>query len=179
LDNNATSGNTDTLDLYEDCDMQQHATITEATFIADADLKLTAKPRGRPIHKILVSFSAAYFAGAFITDLVYWRIPDVLWERFSIWLIVAGLILAGLAAIAYVIDLASGRQIGSPAWPRVVGYALAVLLSLMNAFVHSRDGYTAVVPTGLMLSGLVIVALLLTSWAGTALASRPRFGGLS
>jgi hypothetical protein len=36
--------------------MQQHATITEATFIADADLKLTAKPRGRPIHKILVSF---------------------------------------------------------------------------------------------------------------------------
>jgi hypothetical protein len=77
----------------------------------------------------------------------------VLWERFSIWLIVAGLILAGLAAIAYVIDLASGRQIDSPAWPRVVGYALAVLLSLMNAFVHSRDGYTAVVPTGLMLSG--------------------------
>jgi uncharacterized membrane protein len=155
----------------------KHATITETTFIGDANLRLTAKPRGRPIHKMLVSFSAAYFAGALVTDLVYWQIPDVLWERFSIWLIAAGLIMAGLAAVAYVIDLAGGRQIDTPAWPRVVGYALAVLLSLMNAFVHSRDGYTAVVPTGLMLSGLVIVALLLTAWVGMALANRPRVGG--
>jgi len=111
------------------------------------------------MHRILVSFSAAYFAGALVTDLVYWQIPDVLWERFSIWLIAAGLIMAGLATVAYAIDLASGRQIDRPAWPRAIGYAVAVLLALMNAFVHSRDGYTAVVPSGLMLSSLVIVVL--------------------
>src|SRR6266478_2010706 len=155
----------------------KHATITETTLIGDASLRLTTRPRGRPIHKMLVSFSAAYFAGALVTDLVYWQIPDVLWERFSIWLITAGLIVAGFAAIAYVIDLAAGRRIDKPAWPRVVGYVLAVLLSLMNAFVHSRDGYTAVVPTGLMLSGLVIVVLLLTARVGMALANRPRVGG--
>jgi len=155
----------------------KHATITEATFIGDTRLRSTAKPRGRPLHRILVSFSAAYFAGALVTDLVYWQTPDVLWERFSIWLIAAGLIMAGLATIAYVIDLAGGRQIDRPSWPRVVGYALAVLLSLINAFVHSRDGYTAVVPTGLMLSGLVVVVLLLTAWVGMALANRPRVGG--
>ena len=155
----------------------KHATITEATFIGDADLKSPAQPRGRPIHKILVSFSAAYFAGALVTDLAYWQMPDVLWERFSIWLITAGLIMAGVATIAYVIDLAGRRQIDRPTWPRVVGYGLAVLLSLINAFVHSRDGYTAVVPTGLMLSGLVIVVLLLTAWVGVALANRPRVGG--
>jgi uncharacterized membrane protein len=155
----------------------KHATITEATFIGDASLRSTAKPRGRPLHRILVSFSAAYFAGALVTDLVYWQTPDVLWERFSIWLVAAGLIMAGLATIAYVIDLAGGRQIDRPSWPRVVGYALAVLLSLINAFVHSRDGYTAVVPTGLMLSGLVVVVLLLTAWVGMALANRPRVGG--
>jgi uncharacterized membrane protein len=156
----------------------KHATITETTLIGDANLRLTARPRGRPIHKMLVSFSAAYFAGALVTDLAYWQIPDVLWERFSIWLIVAGLIMAGFAAIAYVIDLAGGRRIDRPAWPRVIGYALAVLLSLVNAFVHSRDGYTAVVPTGLMLSGLVIVVLLLTAWIGRALlANRYRVGG--
>ena len=155
----------------------QQATITEATFSGDADLSSIAEARGRPLHKMLVAFSAAYFAGALVTDLVYWQMPDVLWERFSIWLIAAGLIMAGLATIAYLIDLAGGRQIDTPAWPRVVGYALAVLLSLMNAFVHSRDGYTAVVPTGLMLSGLVIVALLLTAWVGRALANHPRVGG--
>ena len=155
----------------------KHATITEATFIGDADLRSPAQPRGRPIHKILVSFSAAYYAGALVTDLAYWQMPDVLWERFSIWLITAGLIMAGVATIAYVIDLAGRRQIDRPTWPRVVGYGIAVLLSLINAFVHSRDGYTAVVPTGLMLSGLVIFVLLLTAWVGMALANRPRVGG--
>ncbi len=154
----------------------KHATITEAGFIDDARLRSTAKPRGRPIHKMLVSFSAAYFTGAFVTDLVYWRMPDVMWERFSIWLIAVGLIVAGLAVIAYVIDLLSGRQIDRPALPGAVGYALAVLLSLFNAFVHSRDGYTAVIPTGLMLSALVVVVLILTAWVASALANRHRAG---
>jgi uncharacterized membrane protein len=155
----------------------KHATITEATFIGDARSRPTTKTRKRPLHKMPASFSAAYFVGALVTDLVYWQMPDVLWERFSIWLISAGLIMAGLATIAYVIDLAGGRQIDRPAWPRVVGYALTVLLSLTNAFVHSRDGYTAVVPTGLMLSGLVVVVILLTAWVGMALANRHRVGG--
>jgi uncharacterized membrane protein len=123
-----------------------------------------------------VAFSAAYFLGALVTDLVYWQIPNVLWERFSIWLITAGLITSGVAAIAYVIDLAGRRPIDRPAWPSVVGYALAVMVSLLNAFVHSRDGYTAVVPTGLLLSVLVIVVLLLTAWAGVAFANHHRAG---
>jgi uncharacterized membrane protein len=154
----------------------KHATIVEAAFIDDAGLRSIAKPRGQPIQKILVSFSAAYFTGALVTDLVYWRMPDVMWERFSIWLITAGLIIAGLAVIAYVIDFLGGRQIDRPALPGAVGYLLAVLLSLFNAFVHSRDGYTAVVPTGLMLSGLVVAVLILTAGVASALANRHRVG---
>ena len=155
----------------------QHATVTEVPFRGNADFGSAEKPRGRPLHKMPVSFSVAYFTGALVTDLVYWQIPNVMWERFSIWLIVVGLILAGIAAVVYVIDLAGGRQIDRPAWPRVVGYALAVLLSLISAFVHSRDGYTAVVPTGLMLSGLVVVVLLLTALTGAAFTNRSRAGG--
>ena len=157
--------------------MQQHATITEATFIGNGDFTPARRRRGRPMHKMLVSFSVAYFTGALVTDLVYWQMPDVLWERFSIWLIVAGLVMAGLATVAFAIDLAGGRRIDRPAWPRAIGYALAVLLSVINAFVHSRDGYTAVVPTGLMLSALVIVVLLLTAGVSMALANRHRIGG--
>jgi uncharacterized membrane protein len=155
----------------------KHATITESTFISDASLRSTTKPRGRPIHRMLASFSAAYFVGALVTDLVYWQMPDVMWERFSIWLITVGLLVSGLTVIAYVIDLASGRQIDRPAWPRAVGYAVAVLLSLFNAFVHSRDGYTAVVPTGLMLSGLVVAVLIVTAGITSALSNRHRVGG--
>ena len=155
--------------------MQQHATITEATFIHEANQR-SARPRGRPIHRMLVSFSVAYFAGALATDLAYWQMLDVMWERFSIWLIAAGLVMAGLATIAYVIDLAGRRRIDRPAWPRMVGYGLAVLLALTNAFVHSRDGYTAVVPTGLTLSAAVVVVLVLTALAAKALKNRHRFG---
>ncbi|WP_334393003.1 DUF2231 domain-containing protein [Bradyrhizobium sp. AZCC 2262] len=134
------------------------------------------RPRGRPIHRMLVSFSAAYFTGALVTDLVYWQMPDVMWERFSIWLITAGLIMAGLAAVAYVIDLAARRRIDRPGWPRAIGYAITVLLALTNAFVHSRDGYTAVVPAGLTLSALVVIVLVLTALVARALTNRHRFG---
>jgi uncharacterized membrane protein len=156
--------------------MQQHATITEGGFIDGTGVR-PQRLRRRPIHKTLVSFSAAYFAGALVTDIVYWRMPDVVWERFSIWLIVAGIVMAGLAVIAYVIDLVAGRRVDRPAWPRVVGYGIAIVLAVTNAFVHSRDGYTAVVPTGLMFSGLVIVVLLLTALVGAALTRRHRIGG--
>src|SRR6266853_6084929 len=155
----------------------RHATITEATFIGDADLRSAAKPRGRPLHKMPAWFSVAYFAGALVTDFVYWQMPDVLWERFSIWLIAAGLIMAGFAVVAYVIDLATRRRIDRPVWPRVIGYAVAVWLALTNAFVHSRDGYTAVVTTGLTLSALVIVVLLLAAWVSRVLTNRHRIEG--
>jgi len=154
----------------------KHVAITETTFMGDTNSRSSARRRRRPLHRMLVSFSAAYFAGALVTDIAYWQMPDVLWERFSIWLILAGLVMAGLATVAYVIDLAGRRRIERPAWPRVVGYALAVLLSVVNAFVHSRDGYTAVVPSGLTLSALVVVVLLFTAWVGMALANRQRVG---
>jgi uncharacterized membrane protein len=148
----------------------------ETTFMDDTNAKSKDKPGGRPIHPILTPFSIACFAGAFVTDLVYWRTAAVMWESFSDWLITAGLILAGFAIIAFVIDFVSGKHIRRLAWPHAVGYVLAVLLSLINAFVHSRDGYTAVVPTGLTLSGLVLVILLFTGWVGWGLISRRRVG---
>jgi uncharacterized membrane protein len=154
----------------------KHVAITETTFAGDANSNSSARPRGRSIHRLLASFSVAYFVGALVTDLVYWQMPDVLWERFSIWLIVAGLVMAGLAVVAYLIGLAGGGQIHRSSWPQAVGYALAVGLSVVNAFVHSRDGYTAVVPTGLMLSALVVLVLLLAAWVGRALPNRQRVG---
>jgi uncharacterized membrane protein len=149
----------------------------EARSIRNDNLRPIPRHRARPIHSVLASFSAAYFAGALVTDVVYWQMPDVMWERFSIWLIMAGLIMAGLAVLAYVINTLAGRgRLSRSAWPRLVGFALAVFVAVISAFVHSRDGYTAVVPTGLMLSACVVIILLLTE-VGTALANRRRIGG--
>ena len=132
---------------------------------------------GEAIRPMLVSFPIAYFTTAFVTDLAYWQTADVMWETFSDWLITAGLITAGFTVIVFVIDLVLGKRSRTLAWPHAVGYVLAVLLSLLNAFVHSRDGYTAVVPTGLMLSGLVVAVLILTAGVTSALTNRHRVGG--
>jgi uncharacterized membrane protein len=143
------------------------------TTIDNASLKnfhrMDSPVRGEPIHPLLMSFPIAYFTAAFVTDLAYWRTAAVLWETFSDWLIAAGMVTAGIAIIVFLIDLVRGKQIDGLAWPHAIGYALAVLLSLLNAFVHSRDGYTAIVPTGLTLSALVVAILIITSWSGRAL----------
>jgi len=154
----------------------QHVKVTETNFMGDADAGSTAKRGGQAIHPILVPFPIACFTGALVTDLVYWQTADVMWETFSDWLLTVGMIIAGLAIIALLIDLVRGKQIRTLAWPHAVGYPLAVLLSLLNAFVHGRDGYTAVVPTGLALSALVVAILLFTAWADRAPVSRRHVG---
>src|ERR1700741_2741776 len=137
----------------------KHITVAGTAFRPDAGPKPLAMASARTIHHMLVPFPVAYFTAAFVTDLAYWRTAEVMWERFSVWLITGGLIMAALVAVAAVVDLASRRQ--KPAWFSGLSYILAVVLSLLNVFVHSRDGYTAVVPTGLTLSAVIVAFLML------------------
>lgn len=131
----------------------------------------------KPVHRILTPFPVAYFAAALATDLAYWRTAEVMWERFSVWLIASGLVVSALVAMAAVVDLVFARQ--RPAWFRAIAYLAAVLLSLLNVFVHSRDGYTAVVPAGVALSAIVVAILLVYSVsAGWTLTYRRRGVGL-
>lgn len=126
-----------------------------------------------PLHPRLIAPSAALLIAAMATDLLYWRTLLFQWNNFSIWLITAGLVLAGLAGLSLLLDVAR-RRIGAMAWGRFAGFTVAALLSLLNAFVHSRDAYTAVVPDGLELSALVTVILLVLGWRGWSLRAEPR-----
>jgi uncharacterized membrane protein len=142
----------------------QHVTLPGITSWPDTGSRHIAATRIRTMHQMLVPFPVAYFVAAFVTDLAYWRTAEVMWERFSVWLIAGGLVMAALVALAAVIDLVFAKQ--KPAWFRALVYAAAMLISLPNVLVHSRDGYTAVVPTGLALSAIVVVILLLFTTAG-------------
>jgi uncharacterized membrane protein len=149
----------------------KHIAVAEATLEPVAGRESNDFASVTPIHQILAPFPVAYFAAAFVTDLAYWRTAEVMWERFSVWLIAGGLAISALVALAAVIDLVFARQ--QPAWFRALSYAVAVLLSLLNVFVHSRDGYTAVLPTGMTLSAIVVAILLVYSiTAGWTLTDR-------
>jgi uncharacterized membrane protein len=141
-----------------------HTAIAETTFEPIVGQRPAAPASARTIHQVLTPFPVAYFAAALATDLAYWRTAEVMWERFSIWLIAGGLVMSALVALAAVSDLAFGKQ--RPASLRALGYTAGVLVSLLNVFVHSRDGYTAVVPIGLTLSVVAVAILLLSVVTG-------------
>jgi uncharacterized membrane protein len=155
----------------------QQMTVAGTNFRLEASPKPAAAAGVRTFHSMLVPFPVAYFTAALATDLAYWRTAEVLWERFSVWLIAGGLVMAALVAITAVIDLAFARQ--KPVWVPALIYLSAMLLSLLNVFVHSRDGYTAVVPTGLTLSACVVVILLIYMVTGGWTLTTPRRGAHS
>jgi uncharacterized membrane protein len=138
----------------------------------------TARIAGHPLHPMLVPFPIVCFVGTLVTDIAYARTANMQWANFSSWLLTAGLVMTVFAVIAGLIDFLGDPRIRRlrPAWIHVVGNVLAVVLAIINAFVHTRDGWTAVVPTGLTLSALVVLILLVTGWNGWDLVYRHRVG---
>lgn len=118
------------------------------------------------LHAFFGAFPLAYFVFAFITDYAYTQSYNLQWQYFSIWMIVAGLVTLGFSILFGAIDwLMSRRADGARgSLLHMVPALLAWVLGLLNAFVHSRDGWTAVVPEGIILSA--IVALLMLATAG-------------
>jgi len=121
------------------------------------------------LHARLIPVGAGLLSVAFVTDLFYCQTLSSQWETFSIWLLTAGLVVAAVSGLALALDVAL-RRIAGMAWPRFWALTAAALLSLLNAFIHSRDGYTAVAPTGLTLSAAVTLILIVVGWRGWSLA---------
>jgi uncharacterized membrane protein len=127
---------------------------------------------------MLVPVPLVCFAATLITDLVYWRTAAMLWADISAWLLVIGILFSFLAATAGLIDFFGDRRIRElrAAWIHALGNIAALVLSVFNALIHTRDAYTSVVPSGLILSTLVVAILLVTGWHGGALVYRHGVG---
>ena len=138
----------------------------------------TAAIFGRPIHAMLVPVPIVCFVGTLLTDIAYWKTAAMQWANFSVWLLTIGLIVAGFAVLAGLIDFIGDRRIRAlrQSWIHGAVNGLALVLSIVNAFVHSRDAYTSVVPTGLTLSAIVVVLLLISGWNGWSMVYRHGVG---
>jgi uncharacterized membrane protein len=138
----------------------------------------TARIAGHPLHPMLVPIPIACFVGTLLTDLAYWRSDNLQWAVMSSWMLAVGLIVALFAVIAGLIDFLGERRIRDlrAAWIHAGGNAVALVLAILNAFVHSRDGYSSVLPAGLILSTLTVLILLVTGWMGWQLVYRHRVG---
>jgi uncharacterized membrane protein len=138
----------------------------------------TANLFGRPLHAMLVPIPIVCFLGTLVTDIVYWQTAAMLWADISAWLLVIGLIISFFAALLGLIDFFGDRRIRElhAAWIHALGNIAALVLSIFNALIHTRDAYTSVVPAGLILSAVVIAILLVTGWNGWTLVYRHGVG---
>jgi uncharacterized membrane protein len=130
----------------------------------------------RPLHPFFVGLGGALLMAALFTDYMYSSNSLVQWANFSAWLITSGLVLALIAVIFLLIDFALGRA-GPIRWLDFGLVGTAAILSLVNVFVHTRDTWTSVVPTGITLSIIVTILLLvagLRGWCVTTIRTAQR-----
>jgi uncharacterized membrane protein len=140
--------------------------------------KSTAQIAGHPIHPMLIPFPVAFFVGAFVCDLAFWGTGNAMWATGGIWLLGAGLIMAALAAVAGLTDFLGDERIRglNDAWWHAGGNVLAVVIELVNWYLRYSGGSAAVLPTGLILSLIVVCILLFTGWKGWDMVYRGRVG---
>ncbi|MCF6126977.1 DUF2231 domain-containing protein [Mesorhizobium sp. M7A.F.Ca.CA.001.07.2.1] len=122
----------------------------------------------RPLHKTPMAVANACFVGTLLTDAAYWQSAEMMWADFSAWLLLAGLLVGVLAVLAALVDLFTDRLSGEAGrvWPYLLGSLIVLVMSLFNALVHSRDAWTSVVPTGLILSAAAVIVILLVGLLG-------------
>jgi uncharacterized membrane protein len=144
--------------------------------MSSAKPHITVKIAGRALHPLLRPFAVGYFLAACACDLIYSQaslfarhgVPE--FAAITEWLLGAGLVMAGLAAVVGLIDLLGERQFRSLPDLRMyaAGSALVMALEAYNFHIRQAAGADAITPTGLVLSLAATAVLLATpaqNWA--------------
>jgi uncharacterized membrane protein len=152
--------------------LQNEQTLHEQT------LRPTAQVAKHPIHPMLVPIPIVCFIGALVTDIAYACTAEMMYADFSAWLLLVGIVFGVLAAIAGLIDFLGNRLIRqqTPAWPHLIGNVAVLIIAFFNNLVHTRDAWTSVMPTGLILSIITVLILPITGWLGWEMVYRRGVG---
>ena len=127
-------------------------------------MNLRPEPRrsivAESIYGLLNPIPFGCFVAALIFDIIYSETAVMLWDKSAAWLIVFGLLFAvvprlvNLTQVWFTSRRTATRTDKLDFWLNL----LAIVVAIVNAFVHSRDAY-AVVPTGIWLSVCTVILL--------------------
>ena len=121
---------------------------------------------GMPLHAVFAPIPIVCFVGALLTDIAYAKTALLQWSNFSAWFLAFGLAFAVIDALLGLIDWFGARPRPAGGLWHLLGYGVVLILGLVNNFVHARDGWTSVVPTGLTLSIVTVVILVVMAFLG-------------
>ena len=143
---------------------------------------MSLRPDQRPsvvavsIYGLLNPIPFGCFVAALVFDIIYAETAVILWDKGAAWLIVFGLLFAVVPRLVNLTRVwitsrgSATRTDKLDFWLNCV----AIVVAIINAFVHSRDAY-AVVPAGLWLSVFTVILLAIGNIV-VAVARAPRGG---
>jgi uncharacterized membrane protein len=127
-------------------------------------MSLRPEPRrsivAESIYGLLNPIPFGCFVAALIFDIIYSKTAVMLWDKGAAWLIVFGLLFAVVPRLVNLTQVWVTSR-GTATRTDKLDFWLnlfAIVVAIVNAFVHSRDAY-AVVPTGLWLSSCTVILL--------------------
>ena len=136
----------------------------------------TAKIGGHPIHPMLVPFPIVCFIGALAADIMFVRNGWHGWATGSRVLLLVGLIMGALAAVAGLTDFLGEKRIqGSDAVKHMLANVTAVVLELINLILRWHND-AAIPKIGIYLSVIVVLILLYSGWKGGELVFKHGMG---
>lgn len=129
------------------------------------------------IYGVLNPIPFGFFVAALIFDILYLRTAVMQWDKGAAWLIAIGLVIAIIPRLVNLFQVwITSRRSALRAdridfWLNLV----AIVVAILNAFVHSRDAYASM-PTGAWLSAITVL-LMAIGRIGVAV-QRAAVGGL-
>jgi len=123
-----------------------------------------------PLHGILLAGTIPLFLGGLAGDLAYSSSYQIEWSNFASWLIAGGLVFGGFALLWAIIDLVRADRRGGSLLLYMLLLLATWILGFVNSLIHAKDAW-ATMPMGLILSMIVVLLALASTWIGFA-----RFG---
>lgn len=120
------------------------------------------------MHAVFALSSVPLFLGALLSDWAYFSSQQIQWVNFAAWLSAGALLVAGPALLWGAVDVLRSSARRHSRGLVYLGLLLAAfVVGLINALIHGKDGWAAM-PTGLILSAVVVVLATAASVAGLA-----------
>ena len=133
---------------------------------------------GHPIHPMLIPFPVAFLCMVPVTDVVYAVTGETFWTSVSYYLLWAGLVGAGVAGLVGLVDFLSIERARTlrAGWTHVLLNLVIIALGTANLIMRWGDTLEQVLPSGLILSIVGALLLVVSGWYGGELAYRHKIG---